>query len=430
MRLFVATAAGVVLAAQANATDITHFIGPPGVSVMPMAVSDDGATVVGKWMDRQGEFARLVGRDTGAARWQVRDPGEPVHIMDDAGPGKFDAISRDGRAASGRIDAYFPALAQGGSRSASSVSLPETGELEPERSRIASLSADGRVTAGWTSRVVRRDWQIVPTAWIDGQRHELPRPGHMFTTAGWAQGVSPGGDHIVGVMRSPQRKPFSVMWTGPLDDGSWAVRVLETGAETLPGAFAVDLTGDTVLGRSAKALWRWTSAGGVEQLFEAPSDYWRVDVHGQCDGLSVVVGQLRGGDPETPTGYIWTESTGLHRFDEFVHDLGLDLLCSHPVPRWVSGDGSLIVGEGTAADGRVIGWMLRIDPLCIQATMLASGLGGSDFFDMLSLIAAGDQRLDISGSIDPNDHWWAIPDGKTDAADLMLLLEWRSSGCL
>ncbi|MCC5787923.1 MAG: hypothetical protein JJU33_14610 [Phycisphaerales bacterium] len=396
---------------------------------MPMAVADDGRTVVGKWMDRNGELTRVLDRDAGAARWELHAPGS-VHMMDDIGPGKFTAISRDGTVSARRIDAYTPAVTRGNSWGATPVALPDTAEREPERSRIASLSANGRVMAGWTSRVVRRDWRIVPTAWIDGERHELPRPGHIFTTAGWAQGVSPGGEHIVGVLRSPQHKPFSVMWTTSLDDGSWAVRVLEDSDRTLPGAFAVSTDGETALGRSTNALWRWTIAGGVEQLFEAPSDYWRVDVHGQCDGLRVVVGQLRGGDLETPTGYIWTESTGLRRFDQFVEDLGLDLLCSHPVPRWVSGDGSLIVGEGQAEDGQIIGWMLRIDPLCLQATMLASGLGGSDFFDMLSLIAAGDPRLDISGSIDPTDGSWALPDGRTGIADLMLLMEWRTQGCL
>lgn len=430
MRLCVAIAASGVVVSHSNAVEITHFIGPPGVCVMPMAVSDDGTTVVGKWLDRNGELARVLHRETGAARWDLRNANTTVHMMDDAGAGKFDRISRNGRVSSGRTDAYFPAAAQHGSRTADSVSLPETGELEPERSRIAALSADGSVMAGWTSRVNRRDWRITPTAWINGERYELPRPGHIHTTAGWAHGVAPGGNHIVGVMRSPERKPFSVMWSGPLDDGSWSARVLETAGETLPGAFAVDYHGETALGRSARSLWRWTSSGGVEKLFDAPEQFWRVDVHGQCDGLRVVVGQFRGGDIDRPTGYIWTESLGMRPFDQFVRELGLDLLCSYPVPRWVSGDGSLIVGEGTGEDGRIIGWMLRVDPLCVQATMLASGLGGGDFFDMLALVAAGDQRLDISGSIDPNDPWWAIPDGRTDMADLMLLLEWRSIGCL
>ncbi len=428
MKKCVALAAcGVV--SSVHAAEVTHLIGPPGVWVMPMAVADDGRTVVGKWMDRKGELTRTLDRDAGAARWELHAPGS-VHMMDDIGPGKFTAISRDGTVATGRIDAYTPAATLGSSRSASPVTLPDTAGREPERSRVDALSADGRVMAGWTSRIVRRDWRIVPTAWVDGERYELPRPGHIFTTAGWAQGVSPSGEHIVGVMRSPQREPFSVIWSKSIDDDTWSVRVMQRAGQTLPGAFAVTSDGRTALGRSTSALWRWTNAGGVEKLFNAPSGFWRVDVHGQCDGLRVVVGQLRGGDLETPTGYIWTESTGLRSFDQFVRDLGLNLLCSHPVPRWVSGDGSLIVGEGQGEDGRIIGWMLRIDPLCLQATMLASGLGGGDFFDMLSLIAAGDPRLDISGSIDPTDSSWAVPDGRTGIADLMLLMEWRTQGCL
>lgn len=429
MRLCVAIAAGGVVVSHAHAAEVTHFIGPPGVCVMPMAVSDDGITVVGKWLDRNGELSRVLERDSGAARWELRDPRATVHVMEDAGPGKLVGISRDGRAATGRVDAYMPAASQSGSRTASPVSLPDTAELEPERSRIAAISGDGSVMAGWTSNAARGHWRINATVWLDGNRVDLPRVGNYFPSAGWAQGVSPNGRHIVGVIRSPQRTPFSVMWTGPREDGTWTTRILEDADETLRGAFAVSDDGGAALGRSAQSVWRWTSDDGVEKLFDAPSGFWRVDVHSQCDGLNVIVGEFRGGANDSE-GFIWTPQTGVVLFDAFADSLKLDLQCSQPIPRWVSGDGSIIVGEGLAADGRIIGWMIRVDPLCLQATMFASSAGGGDFFDLLALVAAGDVRADIAGSSDPRRPTRHLPDGRTDLTDLMLLLEWRLNGCL
>ena len=74
--------------------------------------------------------------------------------------------------------------------------------------------------------------------------------------------------------------------------------------------------------------------------------------------------------------------------------------------------------------------MIRWDTGCLQATMLAAGAGGGDFVDLLSLVSRGDARMDVTGAIDPADPGYTLPDGRIDAMDVLMLMEWHARGCL
>jgi uncharacterized membrane protein len=201
-----------------------------------------------------------------------------------------------------------------------------------------ALSADGSVVVGsaWDGQRYR----AVRWTWSGGMESLGDLPGGPFDS--FALGVSPDGATIVGSTLSPLgREAFR--WNA--GEGMVGLGDLPGGAhrsyawDTTDGAARIVGQGDyefdpVLVGRAA----RWDGGGPPIQMADTYSEAFAVTPDG-----AVVVGVV-----PTPAGleaFRWTEGGGLEPLGDLPGG-GVD-----SAAKGTNGDGSVIVGSGTNADG-------------------------------------------------------------------------------
>jgi probable HAF family extracellular repeat protein len=239
-------------------------------------------------------------------------------------------------------------------------------------SAASGVSEDGTTTVGFsgTSLAVQ-----LPTAWRPGGMGGFEIDALEELAGGREEGVayavSADGAVVVGYSGSTASGSAfeAVLWNGstatPLGDFSGGAFASEARAVSADGTVVVGY-GSTAAGREA---FRWTEATGLVSLGDL--DGGGVDSVAQAisaDG-STIVGVGRPA-PGVQHAFVWDAVHGLRDLHELAgaEALGWVLYAANGV----SGDGSVIVGEGTAPDGNPEAWRLDLpEPDGIAAPLAA-----------------------------------------------------------
>lgn len=243
-------------------------------------------------------------------------------------------------------------------------------------SAAAGVSDDGTTTVGFSgmSIAVQR-----PTAWRpDGmggfETDALENLAGEFSD-GVAYAASADGSVVVGYS-GPTPVSEAVLWHGavatPIGDLPDGLAWSEARSVSADGTSVVGF-GHSATGREA---FRWTEAGGIVSLGDLPG--------GGVDSVA----QAISADGSTIVGYAQPAPGVYHAFVwDAVHGMrDLHEVAGAEADGWVlyaangvSGDGSVIVGEGTGPDGHPEAWLLRVPEPGAFAAALAgfAALGAS-----------------------------------------------------
>jgi probable HAF family extracellular repeat protein len=221
-----------------------------------------------------------------------------------------------------------------------------------------SVSADGNVVVGASYDA---DSHFAAFRWSNADGFEW-LPG--WTGLSWGQVVphlSADGSVIVG--RGDDFGSWALRWTR----ASGIVKLLERGdwesmADATNGDGSVVVGSTTCCGRSYPTAVRWTDVSRVwDYLGDPPEMPESVAVATSQDGR-VVVGQGSGHDPTVqPSRAVIWDAHGVRLASDIVTSLGFDLAGAElDEAIGVSYDGTVIAGNGRAADGSFGAWVLRL----------------------------------------------------------------------
>ncbi|MGL5167813.1 MAG: autotransporter domain-containing protein [Afipia sp.] len=336
------------------------------------AISADGSTVVGSYIDPNSSMF--------AFRWTGSGAAGDLGYLGAVTSGTFaTAVNADGSVVVGTSGnrAFRWTQATG------MVGLPYLPGGDPASggwnygSSAFGVSGDGSVVVG----------QGVSTQFQAGEAFRWTQAtgsvglGTLDTMANVsasskATAVSADGQVIVGNSTSDtyQMRGEAFRWT----QGTGMVG-LGTLTGTALGSYsvanAVNANGSVIVGQSSSntvidpifmssgEAFRWTQATGMVGLGTlAPSDIESNALAVSADG-SVIVGYSRN-DSWVSTAFRWTESTGMKSVQSLLTAAGVNITGWHlDSATGVSGDGSVIVGSGTDSNGDQQAWIARFSPI-------------------------------------------------------------------
>jgi len=212
------------------------------------------------------------------------------------------------------------------------------GALEPGlRSRADGASVDGNTIVGW----VGDSNQGQAVMWVNRSEFRLgDLPGGLFASA--AHSVSDNGLIVVGVATSAEPRFFEPFrWTA--EDGMVSLGPLP-GAELHGMARAVSADGSVIVGGARPPVgvgpaeaFRWTEDTGMVGLGDLPGGAFNSIAYDVSADGRVIVGIATAADQTQ--AFRWTEQEGMTELDPQRRFF-------QPRAWSVSGDGSLIVGDG------------------------------------------------------------------------------------
>lgn len=344
---------------------------PDGYIDGVFGISDDGNVVV-------GYSYKPINPDFGdrSFRWQ-RGVG-----FDNPGPSQGSVLSYAyGVSGDGNVIAGNTGHAQFGDQEAWVRVGSSRGHVgSPPGSNFSSLagvSADGRICAGWGGNSSNPN--SAQAAYYDTQLDHWTNLGFL-TGGAWSKALAANADGSVVVGISTDNSGAysrASVWTAQ------AGMQLVGGVGNLPNgneAAAVDVSrdGSVIIGydyvidpywNSSQHGWRWTAAGGMEDLGVFPGSTYTVPMGVSPDG-KVIVGIADIGGSNHP--FLWDAAHGLRELRDVLtaqgHGAELDgwLLDSATC---IGGSGPYyIAGEGGNPAGYICGWVVRLDSLEASCT--------------------------------------------------------------
>jgi uncharacterized membrane protein len=215
-------------------------------------------------------------------------------------------------------------------------------------------------------------------------------PGGTFGS--YAYGMSRNGTTVVGVSYSGNGQE-AFRWTAA--GGMAPMGFLFTlPTQTLfSAAEAANADGSVIVGESSSAntggngneAFRWTAWGGMQPLGDLPGAAFQSWAYAVSADGEIVVG--RGSVPggcglfgcgSAGRAFIWDSAHGMRNLQDLLVSLGVDLQgWTLTEARAISADGTVIVGNGTDAQGLFEGWIVTL-PRCGSADFNHDGAVATD----------------------------------------------------
>lgn len=355
--LFATLCCAPLIATPVYASPSFQGLGSPGSTSIGYGVSADGSVVTGV----VGSHAYRWTADTGMV--SLGDLGGGTLYSEGFG------ISADGSTITGLsgIDTLGNTQAFRWTSDTGMVALPNIGSTRTDRG--LAISADGLAIAGITE-------EVTPFRWTSsGGSSSLPSNAGPNVLLRTADAISADGSVIAG--HGLNLTTFDICayyW----QEGVGAVQIIDfAGGDGYTDVRGMSDDGLVVVGQSlpgsSGTAFRWTSAGGMEDLGSMPAGgkAWGMDAN--YDGSVIVgVGFIPGGDTET---FIWDQTHGIRLLRTVLaQDFGVD------VGDWtldyvydISPNGRFIVGSGTNPSGHKQAWLVQLpEPSALVLLLLGS----------------------------------------------------------
>jgi probable HAF family extracellular repeat protein len=228
-------------------------------------------------------------------------------------------------------------------------------------------------------------------------------PGGPFNSA--AFGISADGGTIVGTSHiGDQNSRLAFRWTqsegmvslGHLGVPDGIVPLSEAYGTNVDGSVIVGMSRSLVTGNAGWEAFRWTQEGGMVSIGDIAGGVPFAIAFGTSADGSIVVGRGAIEDCNTPVGcitvyraFIWDAVNGMRDLNTVLTDMGVNLNgWKLSEARGISGNGRVIVGNGSNALGEVQGWRVEFEFEGCPADF--NGDDQVDFFDYLDFVAAFD----------------------------------------
>ena len=189
-----------------------------------------------------------------------------------------------------------------------------------------------------------------------------------------ARDVSADGSVVVGAATAPSN-------TFAIEAFRWTAEDAMVGIGDLGGgffwsiAYGVSSDGAVVVGRGSRTsgftAFRWTQEGGMTSLGSLSAGSETTAYAVSDDGRTVVgFNDSAAGDE----AFVWQPSTGMRALQDWLaEEHGLEL------PGWqlrraydISGDGRVLVGDGTNPDGERQAWVVTLpEPVAVAASLVS-----------------------------------------------------------
>jgi len=362
---------GAVLLGRATVPVLGTGAGSPDVSY-------DGTRVSATVLDDTGTLA-TQGIWTEGSGWQALiPPTGPGGIVVDNSIASAWGLSGDGSTLTG----FYWVTGAGAqpSKWSQTTGLVALDVNFDRNARVNAANFDASVCVGWEENTFGH-WQ--PTAWRNGVKMRLSENDAFVG----AEQVTADGDTIVGYSLNPStlnREQTRWTWNGASYD--------QHQLGVLPGTPAINGFGIGL---------------------------------GVTDDASTVVGVnfysfSPGGHAD---GFIWTETAGLVKADDYVASLGITVLTGIQIRSFdnISPDGSTILGNGLDLETfDLVSFIIHLDQGC-NAADIAEPFGTLDFSDVIAFLGAfgaSDASADL-----------AEPFGVFDFSDVVAFLAAFGAGC-
>ncbi len=346
----VGIAATCVLACNdaTSAQTITNLGAHPtsGQPVRPSSVNDDGSVIAG-WVHD--------GVALHAIRWTSAGGMQDLGVAPGATHSFGNGVSGDGLTIVG--DEHGGANGGGAFLWTSAGGLQGLGTFGFNTAIITGVSGDGATVIGYGQAA---DGSLHSFLWTSAGGTQYLDSLNLFGDNG-ATSVNQDGTAIVGNYAGSQ----AFVWTSAA--GMQGLGVLPTRL----GAVANDVSGDGTTAVGYSYTWsgstgytfldafRWTAAGGMEDLGVLPGDDFSYATGVSRDG-SVVVGTsytLVGGYTAHP--FLWTSTLGMVDLTTYLTALGVDLTgWNLGDAQGISADGSALFGYGSQSGATTGGWIV------------------------------------------------------------------------
>lgn len=323
------------------------------------------------------------------------------------------------------------------------------GFLEPGMRFCSAASGNGKLVAGTAESPPHAAiWSEDSGLALIGVFAGSPRGAESHAYA-----ISRDGSTVVGAVYSSPN-----ISNPPVEAFRWTASLGIEGLGHLAGgdysvATAVSRDGTTIVGSSDAAgtqndsrAFRWTEAEGMVSLGTLADAEWISAQSVSGDG-SIIIGHY-----DTLNGnraFLWTEPAGIRPLAEAVlTDFGLDLAgWTLERAKGISDDGLVIVGEGRDPNQRYVVWRITLDdrsmieqcpadltgssdPLDPSYGIPDGDVDGDDFFVFLdAFVVRARGGCDLTGSSDPSDPLFGVPDCNCDSHDFFYYLDHFVAGC-
>ena len=267
--------------------------------------------------------------------------------------------------------------------------VTDLGSLATGGTAANDVSANGLIVVGASGSL--------PFRWTLGGGMQ-----NLGMLAGWTSAtpsaVNSNGTTIAGVANTASGRKL-VRWT----PGGAGMQELAPLAGNAPSAAGVSDDGQVIAGVSGNNAYRWTLAGGLQDLGVLPG-FQRMTITGMTPNGTAIVGYAS--IAQFPTfinqAVIWTQSTGMVGLEGYLNSQGVT------TTDWelefgfgISADGRTFVGLGTF-QGQERGFIVSIPGATCYANCDASTtqpvLNVADFTCFLQRYAAGDSYANCDGS--------------------------------
>jgi probable HAF family extracellular repeat protein len=342
-----------VASAGAQPTFLTVAPFPGGAGSAAWSVSASGAVVAGEAQNAAGYFA---------ARWTPQGGTQLLYTPEFQLANYAHGVSADGSVIVGTDNFHSTAYRWTAATGRQLITrLPGSTWAAAENISGDGSTVVGAVTISQITSAMR--W----TAETGMQNlGNLPGGGGQSS----ATATSADGSIVVGWSSAPSGQRGFV-WTqaqGMMDLGTLPGRTRSTAYDvSADGARIVGESGTPNAGNSHACLW--TAPSAAVDLGVLPGSSGSIAFAISADG-STVVGRSAIGN--TTRAFYWTEATGmldLTQLTSAVLPAGFQLLAA----RDVSGDGTVVVGEGRTAAGQNLAWVITIPEPGVTIA-LASGI--------------------------------------------------------
>lgn len=403
-----ATIAGLALTVGSTgaSADSLNSIPLPagGYAGSTSAISADGSTVVGSYIDSNNYLAGFYWPGTGTAT-DIGALGSP------SGGTVANAVSANGSVVVGTSSSQaFRWTASGGM---AAIPFLSGGFY----SYGFGVSGDGTITVGQSQNGAgwREAFYWTSTTGTVGLG-TLDSGPNIFAESS-ANAISTNGQVIVGATSSDA-------YVDSHEAFRWKAGTM-TGLGTLNGtgpgnysvANAVNADGSVVVGQSSSntvinpifgtsgEAFRWTQSGGMVGLGALnPTDFESSALAVNADG-SVVVGYSIDQN-FTFNAFRWKADTGMKSVLSLLAAAGVNVTgWSLEQANGVSADGNVIVGSGTDPDGNGQAWIARFSPV-FGTGLITPDIAARSFAGLAALPQAGNGRLDaqLGAQVDLADN--------------------------
>jgi len=364
-----------------------------GYSGEARAISADGSTVVGSYIDSGNNIAGFYWPGTGTAT-NLGALGSP------SGATTANAVSANGSVVVGTSNSQAFRWTTGGM---TPVPLLSGGLY----SYGFGVSGDGAIVVGQSQNGA--GWREA-FYWINGAVSSVAMgtldSGPSIFAESSANAISANGQVIVGATTSdmhPERGE-AFRWTPA--GGMVGLGTLNgTGFGTYSVAKAVNADGSVIVGQSSSntvinpifmssgEAFRWTQGGGMVGLGALdPTDFESSALAVNADG-SVVVGYAID-QTFTYHAFRWKADTGMKSVQSLLAAAGVNVTgWNLEQANGVSADGNVIVGSGTDPDSNVQAWIARFSPV-FGTGLITPEIAARSFAGLGVLPQAGNGRLD------------------------------------